>query len=84
MSGANDDVQHLVETLIAFDHDHLRPGNHDLADLRLGNLQHTRQHFLIFGLENSFVFLQEIVYVVSAQGLTFDRANAEFEKAGLS
>ena len=77
-------IEHLIEGLVTLDDDHLRTRDHDLAHLRLGDLEDAGQHFLFFGFEDAFVFLQEIVNLVSAQGLAFDRAHDAFEQADFS
>ena len=58
MAGVDNDREHFVEALVALDDDHLRPGNHDLANLGLGDFQDPAQHLLLFGIEDACGLLE--------------------------
>ena len=58
MTGVDNDREHFVKTMISLNDDHLRPGNHDLANLGLGNFQDAAQHLLLFRIEDAFSLLQ--------------------------
>ncbi|MDZ7644847.1 MAG: hypothetical protein U5K76_11925 [Woeseiaceae bacterium] len=49
MAGIDDDPQHVVETLVPLDDDHLRTRHHDFPHLRLGDFEHAGEHVLLLG-----------------------------------
>ena len=56
------------------DDDHLRARHHDLAHLRLGYLEHAREHALLVRVDGDFGLVYQVLNFFAAPGVTFDGA----------
>ncbi|MNI82528.1 hypothetical protein D3C73_1392510 [compost metagenome] len=44
MGGLDDDIKTLIQSLVAFQCDHLGPGDHDVANTLVRNVHHPFEH----------------------------------------
>ena len=67
-----DDLQHFLGRLILRDDDHVAARHHDVADLRVGDLEHALQHRELVGADDAALeeACEELGYVVAGLGVT--------------
>ncbi len=84
MAGIRDHLQHFLGRLILRDDDHVAARNHDVADLRVGGLEHALQHGELVLADDAALFesFEELRDLVAAFDVTGSALNEPLKPSG--